>query len=59
MVSIGRATEAHISGEKAEALSCAAWGSGGVCGPETARQRGGGGEGYAQERGVGSTRGAT
>jgi hypothetical protein len=56
---IGRPTAAHISREKAEALSCAAGRSGRGCGPEIAREGGRGGEGRAQERRAGGTRDAT
>jgi hypothetical protein len=56
---IGRPTAAHISREKAEALSCAAGRSGGGGGPEIAREGGRGGEGRAQERRAGGTRDAT
>lgn len=55
----GRATEAHISGEEAEALPCSAGGSRRVGSSQIAGERGGSGEGHAQERGAGGTRSAT
>lgn len=55
---IGRAAAAHISGEEAEALSCAAGGGGGDDSAEAEGEGGGGGEGHAPERRVGGTSGA-